>query len=179
MRSRGVRGATTATTNSREAICAATQELLRRLVEVNEIPIQEIGSAFFTVTDDLDAAYPALAARELGWQNVALLCAREIPVPGGLRHCIRVLLHVNTERAQEELCHVYLRDAVSLRPELADAQSHGAEGTGDIARAGGGVGAHAGGGIGIGGGAGAHREARREAVGAETPVQLAPRGGVR
>jgi len=119
MRSRGVRGATTATANTREAICSATQEVLRRLIEANEIPIEEIGSAFFTVTDDLDAEYPALAAREMGWAFVPLLCAREIAVPGGLACCIRVLLHVNTEKTQEQIRHVYLREAVILRPNFA------------------------------------------------------------
>jgi chorismate mutase len=119
MRTRGVRGATTATANTREAICSATQELLRRLIQANEIPIEEIGSAFFTVTDDLDAEYPALAAREMGWIHVPLLCAREIPVPGGLARCIRVLLHVSTEKTQEQIRHVYLREAVSLRPAYA------------------------------------------------------------
>ena len=119
MRSRGVRGATTATANTREAICTATQELLRRLIESNEIPLEEISSAFFTVTDDLDAEYPALAAREMGWIHVPLLCAREIPVPGGLARCIRVLLHVNTETAQEQIRHVYLREAAILRPAFA------------------------------------------------------------
>jgi chorismate mutase len=93
--------------------------LLRRLVEVNEIPIEEIASAFFTVTDDLDAEYPALAARAMGWAYVPLLCAREIAVPGGLAHCIRVLLHVNTEKAQQQIRHVYLRGAVILRPTFA------------------------------------------------------------
>jgi chorismate mutase len=119
MRSRGVRGATTATANTREAICSATQELLLRLVEANEIPVEEIGSAFFTVTDDLDAEYPALAAREMGWVHVPLLCAREIAVPGGLARCIRVLLHVNTEKTQEQIRHIYLREAVLLRPTFA------------------------------------------------------------
>src|SRR6476646_8214799 len=119
MRSRGVRGATTATANTREAICSATQELLRRLIDANEVPMEEIASAVFTVTDDLDAEYPALAAREIGWVYVPLLCAREIPVPGGLPRCIRVLLHVSTEQTQEQIRHVYLRDAATLRPILA------------------------------------------------------------
>ncbi len=119
MRSRGVRGATTATANTREAICSATQELLRRLIEANEIPMEEIASAFFTVTDDLDAEYPALAARDIGWVYVPLLCAREIAVPGGLARCIRVLLHVNTEKTQERIRHVYLREAAILRPSFA------------------------------------------------------------
>jgi chorismate mutase len=118
MRSRGVRGATTATANTREAICSATQELLRRLIAANEIPLEEIASAFFTVTDDLDAEYPALAAREMGWVYIPLLCAREIAVPGGLARCIRVLLHVNTEKTQEQIRHVYLREAAILRPNF-------------------------------------------------------------
>ena len=119
MRSRGVRGATTATANTREAICSATQELLRRLIDANEIPMEEIASACFTVTDDLDAAYPALAAREIGWVYVPLLCAREIAVPGGLPRCIRVLLHINTEKTQEQIRHIYLREAATLRPSFA------------------------------------------------------------
>jgi chorismate mutase len=119
MRSRGVRGATTATANTREAICSATQELLRRLIDANEIPMGEIASAFFTVTDDLDAEYPALAAREIGWVYVPLLCAREIAVPGGLPRCIRVLLHINTEKTQEQIRHIYLREAATLRPSFA------------------------------------------------------------
>jgi chorismate mutase len=119
MRSRGVRGATTATANTREAICSATQELLRRLIDANEIPMEEIASAFFTVTDDLDAEYPALAAREIGWVYVPLLCAREIAVPGGLPRCIRVLLHINTEKTQEQIRHIYLREAATLRPSFA------------------------------------------------------------
>jgi len=119
MRSRGVLGATTATANTREAICSATQELLRRLIDANEVPMEEIASAVFTVTDDLDAEYPALAAREIGWVYVPLLCAREIAVPGGLARCIRVLLHVNTEKTQEQIRHIYLREAAILRPSFA------------------------------------------------------------
>jgi len=120
MRCRGIRGATTAAENSREAILAATRELLTLLVARNAVEQEEIASVFFTVTDDLDAGYPALAARELGWREVALLCAREIPVPGGLGRCIRVLLHVNTDKKQSELRHVYLGEAMRLRPELAE-----------------------------------------------------------
>jgi chorismate mutase len=120
MRCRGIRGATTAAENSRVAILAATRELLETLVARNDVPVEEITSAFFTVTDDLDTEYPAQAARQLGWEGVALLCAREIPVPGSLSHCIRVLLHVNTERTQAELRHAYLGDAARLRPEFGD-----------------------------------------------------------
>ncbi|HEU4783186.1 MAG TPA: chorismate mutase [Ktedonobacterales bacterium] len=119
-RCRGLRGATTAVGNSAAAILAATRELLERLVARNALDAADIASAFFTVTDDLDAAYPALAARELGWNEVALLCAREIPVPGSVARCIRVLLHINTTMGQGDLRHIYLREAVALRPDVAD-----------------------------------------------------------
>jgi prephenate dehydrogenase len=126
IRCRGLRGATTATDNSAEAMLAATRELLERLVARNALDMTDIASAFFTVTDDLDAAYPALAARELGWNEVALLCAREIPVPGSVARCIRVLLHINTTKQQSDLRHVYLREAVTLRPGFADTLTTGA-----------------------------------------------------
>jgi prephenate dehydrogenase len=120
VRCRGLRGATTARENSPAAILAATRELLERLVARNDLDVSDIASAFFTVSDDLDAAYPALAARELGWNEVALLCAREIPVPGGVARCIRVLLHINTTKGQGDLRHVYLHEAAALRPGFAD-----------------------------------------------------------
>lgn len=120
VRCRGLRGATTTRENSRAAILAATRELLERLVARNGLAVGDIASAFFTVSDDLDAAYPALAARELGWNEVALLCAREIPVPGGVARCIRVLLHINTTKGQGDLRHVYLHEAAALRPGFAD-----------------------------------------------------------
>nr|WP_228026361.1 MULTISPECIES: chorismate mutase [Thermogemmatispora] len=116
---RGIRGATTVERNDRREILAATAELLQLMVELNEIQTEDVASVIFSVTDDLDAAYPAQAARELGWTEVALLCVREIPVPGSLRKCIRILLHVNTERSPAELRHVYLRGAVQLRPEFS------------------------------------------------------------
>ncbi|MBF6590002.1 MAG: chorismate mutase [Ktedonobacterales bacterium] len=117
---RGIRGATSVTENTREAILAATRELLMMLVERNAVAMEDITSAFFTVTEDLDAVHPALGARELGWHDVALLCAREIPVPGSPPRIIRVLLHVNTARGQAAIRHVYLREAVALRPTRAD-----------------------------------------------------------
>ena len=116
---RGIRGATTATANTEEAILEATRELLQALAARNDLAPDAIASAIFTVTDDLDAAYPARAARQLGWDQVALLCAREIPVPGSVPLCIRVLLHVNTEKPPSALRHVYLRAATTLRPEFA------------------------------------------------------------
>lgn len=116
---RGIRGAITVERNHREDILAATTELLQALIQRNELQAEDIASAIFTVTDDLDAAFPAVAARTLGWTEIALMCTREIAVPGSLRKCIRVLLHVNTEHSATELNHVYLRGAASLRPDLA------------------------------------------------------------
>ncbi|HKV84250.1 MAG TPA: chorismate mutase, partial [Ktedonobacterales bacterium] len=121
MRCRGIRGAITASDNTAEAIVAATKRLLLRIVARNAITPEDIASVFFTVSDDLDAAYPARAARDLGWTDAALLCAREIPVPDGVERCVRVLLHVNTDRAQSELHHVYLDGATRLRPDRAAA----------------------------------------------------------
>lgn len=119
IRCRGIRGAVTVPANTREAILDATRELLGEVVARNAVEVEEITSVFFTVTEDLDAEHPARAARQLGWQQVPLLCAREIPVPGSLGRCIRVLFHVNTSMSQEEIQHVYLRDAAQLRPEFA------------------------------------------------------------
>lgn len=116
---RGIRGATTVEYNEREEVLAATKELLELLISRNELRADDIASAIFTVTEDLDAEFPALAARQLGWTEVALLCAREIPVPNSLGKCIRVLLHVNTTRSAAEVQHVYLRKAVTLRPSMS------------------------------------------------------------
>jgi chorismate mutase len=116
---RGIRGATTAGHNDREEILAATSELLELMVSLNDLNVDDIASAIFTVTEDLDAEFPALAARQLGWNEIALMCMREIPVPNSLDKCIRVLLHVNTTRSASEIQHVYLRDAVNLRPAFA------------------------------------------------------------
>ena len=117
---RGVRGATQAKENSAEAIWAATSELLEAMVQANPgMHPEEIASAFFTVTEELDANYPAYAARSMGWISVPMLCAREIPVPGGMERVIRVLLHWNTEQSQPEIHHVYLGETMRLRPDLA------------------------------------------------------------
>ena len=115
---RGIRGATTVETDTADAIVAATRELLAHMVEANAIAVSDSASAIFTVTLDLTAAFPAQAARELGWQHVPLLDAQEVPVPGSLPRCVRVLILWNTERSQEEIRHVYLRGAGSLRPDL-------------------------------------------------------------
>ena len=115
---RGVRGATTVSEDTPEAILDATEELVREIVAANEIRSEDVASALFTVTPDLHAEFPAAAARRMGWTMVPLLNFTEIGVPGRLARCIRVLLHVNTDRAQKEMVHVYLREAVSLRPDL-------------------------------------------------------------
>ena len=114
----GVRGATTVERNDAAQIAERTRELLRLLVEANGIRSDEVASVIFTVTSDLDAAFPTVAARVIpGWQEVALICSREIPVPGSLGRCIRVLIHWNTERRQGDVRHVFLRGARGLRPE--------------------------------------------------------------
>lgn len=121
IRCRGIRGATTTAANTREEILSATRDLLERIVARNEVQMDDIASIVFTVSDDLDAEYPAVGARQLGWHDVALLCAREIPVVGQrVERCIRVLMMVNTPRTVAEIRHVYLREAVALRPTRAD-----------------------------------------------------------
>jgi chorismate mutase len=117
---RGLRGATTVQENQADAILEATAELLRALVERNDLREADVASVLFTATPDLDAAYPAVAARQLGWTQTALLCAQEMAVRGSLPRCIRVLIHWNTDRPQEQLHHVYLREARKLRPDRAE-----------------------------------------------------------
>lgn len=120
MTTRGIRGATTVTADEKEQILSATQELLTAILQSNpSLRTEDIASAVFTVTEDIASAYPALAARQIGWDLVPMLCAREIPVPNSLPLCIRVLIHWNTELPQSAVQHVYLRDAVKLRPDLA------------------------------------------------------------
>ncbi len=116
---RGVRGATTVESDSREEILRATRQLLALMIRQNGIDPHDVGSAIFTTTVDLKAEFPALAARQLGWLDVPLLCTHELDVPGSLRHCIRVLLHWNTTKAQSEIIHVYIKGATVLRPDLS------------------------------------------------------------
>ncbi|MDR7544912.1 MAG: chorismate mutase [Armatimonadota bacterium] len=118
MHVRGIRGATTAETNSAEAILDATRELLVEMARANGVAPHEIAAAFFASTPDLTAAYPAEAARRLGWTAVPLLSFADVDVPGALGRCIRILLLWNTSRAQDEIVHVYLRGATGLRPDL-------------------------------------------------------------
>ena len=118
---RGIRGATTTDLDQPEAILQATYELLEAILEANPaLRPEDIASAVFTITQDLTSAYPAKAARQMGWGLVPLLCAQEIPVPDGLPRCIRVLIHWNTELPAQAVSHVYLRRAASLRPDLIE-----------------------------------------------------------
>ncbi len=123
MATRGIRGATAATADRPDAILLATQELLGEIMRQNEdLASEQIASAIFTVTADLCSAYPAEAARQMGWEAVPMLCSQEIPVPGSLPRIIRVLVHWNTDTPQSEIRHVYLHDAAKLRPDLAPAR---------------------------------------------------------
>jgi chorismate mutase len=123
MRVRGVRGAISVPANTREEILAATRELLSEILRVNEIEeFDDLASIIFTTTPDLNAVFPAEAARELGMSQVPLICASEIAVPGRLSRCVRVLIHWNTTRSQKDVVHVYLREAKTLRPDIHSAQ---------------------------------------------------------
>jgi chorismate mutase len=116
---RGVRGATLVESNEREAILAANRHLLALMIRRNGIDSRDVASAVFTTTPDLDAEFPALAARQLGWLDVPLLCGHEIAVPGSLARCARVLVHWNTDKPQAEIQHVYIHGAEQLRPDIA------------------------------------------------------------
>ena len=120
MMTRGIRGATTSTANTREAILEATTEMLERLVEANDLGKERIAAALFTTTRDLNADFPAVAARLLGWTEVALMCSHEMDVPGAQPSCIRVMVLVNTDKQPGEIVNVYLRDAVNLRNRDTD-----------------------------------------------------------
>jgi chorismate mutase len=112
---RGIRGAITADANTQEAILSATRELFQELVKANTIQTKDVAAVFLTTTADLNAEFPAVALRQMGWTRVPMLCAHEMQVPDGLPRCIRAMVLVNTEKAPEALEHVYLRGAVSLR----------------------------------------------------------------
>ena len=120
---RGIRGATTVSADEPDLILEATRELLEAILEANAgMKPEEVGSALFTVTEDLISTFPAHGARQMGWGLVPMMCAREIPVPGSLPRAIRVLVHWNTDMPQNKITHVYLREAVKLRPDLVAAQ---------------------------------------------------------
>ncbi len=120
---RGIRGATVADLNTRETILAETQNLLESLIRENNLSMASIASIFFSTTTDLNAEFPALAARHLGLVDTPLLCFHEMNVAGSLPKCIRILIHVNSEKPQSEMKHLYLKEAASLRPDLLAAQA--------------------------------------------------------
>lgn len=115
---RAVRGAITVENNISEEIIDAVKELLAGIVTVNSIERQDIASVIFSMTHDLDAVFPAAAARQLGWTDIPLMCTNEIDVPGSLRRCIRVMIHFNTEKTNQEIRHIYMKGAKILRPDL-------------------------------------------------------------
>jgi chorismate mutase len=117
MTCRAIRGATTAKSNTAEDIHEATTEMLRTLLALNELETDDLVSLWFTTTVDLNATFPAVAARELGLDQIPLMCAHEMNVPGALDHVVRVLVHVNSDKKPSEIRHVYLRRAIELRPE--------------------------------------------------------------
>ena len=115
---RGVRGATTTDANSADAIWSATRQVLQAVIEANDIREDDVASLIITTTPDLTAAYPAKAARDMGWHRVALMGMQEMNVPDGIPMCIRILIHWNTEKTLDEIKHVYMRGAMALRPDL-------------------------------------------------------------
>lgn len=120
MTCRGIRGAICAKANEVDAILTATHQLLSHIVAHNELSADDVASVIFTATPDLDAACPARAARRMGWTNVPLLCVQEMAVEGTLPHCIRVLIHWNTDHPPDQIRHVYLGQARALRPDLVE-----------------------------------------------------------
>lgn len=118
---RGIRGATTVDQNAKDEIFASTRELFLSVVEANQVEESQVAAVHFTTTQDINAAFPATAVREMGWERTAMLCSHEIAVPGSLPKCIRLLILVNTDKEPDELVNVYLRGAVNLRPDLAGA----------------------------------------------------------
>ncbi|HEU4629420.1 MAG TPA: chorismate mutase [Gemmatimonadaceae bacterium] len=116
---RAIRGAITVAADDAALVRQATIELLQAMLAHNDLQPAQLVSAIFTVTPDLTSEFPARAARELGWREVPMLCAQEVAVPGALPRCLRVLLHAETGRPRALVRHVYLRDAVALRPDLA------------------------------------------------------------
>jgi chorismate mutase len=121
MACRGIRGATTVESNTREAILEATREMLAEIIRRNGFATDDIASAYFSTTPELNAEFPAVSARnDFGWHNAALMCGHEMYVPGSLSMCLRVMVMVNTEKTQKEIQHVFLRGAAALRPDLAE-----------------------------------------------------------
>ena len=124
MYTRGIRGATTVASNTEADIVNETSKLLKEIVQKNSLDPEAICSVWITLTKDLDAAFPAKSIRELqGWELVPLMCSQEVPVKGALEKCIRFMIHVNTDKTQKEMVHVYLNGAKALRPDLAESSN--------------------------------------------------------
>ncbi len=115
---RAIRGAITVSENTKKSILEGTNELLVEIIKRNELEESSVISAIFSVTNDLNATFPAIAAREIGWKDISLLCTNEIDVPGSLQSCVRVLIHFNTEKTNNEIKHVFLKGATVLRPDI-------------------------------------------------------------
>jgi chorismate mutase len=120
MKCRGIRGATTVDANTKQSIYASTKELLREMIKANDINKDDMASIIFTATDDLNAAFPAKAAREMGILNIPLLCSREINVPNSLQSCLRILILFNTNKKPDDIKHIYLKGAADLRSNDSD-----------------------------------------------------------
>ena len=120
---RGIRGATTADSNTREDVLKATGELLLEMIKANGVDPGDISCAMFTTTPDLNAEFPAVAVRQLGWTDVPLLCSREVDVPDSLQSCIRILILHNTEKSSDEIVHIYTRGATELKSNLRNVRS--------------------------------------------------------
>jgi len=116
---RGIRGATNVAENTREEIFAKTRELLEAMIRANRVKADDVAAAFFTMTPDLDADFPAYVARDMGWKHVPMMCASELGVPGGMKKVVRIMLLVNTNVPPEKIRHQYLGDTPCLRPDLA------------------------------------------------------------
>ena len=119
MHCRGIRGATTVNENTKEAIIEATGELLQQIIDSNQIDVEDVACVFFTTTSDVNAEFPALAARKMGWNQTALMCGHEMNVPGSLQKCIRILILYNTEKSSAEINHIYINGAESLRVDIS------------------------------------------------------------
>jgi chorismate mutase len=115
---RGIRGAITVGSNTKASITSASKQLLNAMVEANRVFVDDIAAIWFTTTSDLNAEFPAVAARELGWGKTALMCGHEMSVPGSLGNCLRIMMLVNTEKDDSEIVHVYLEGAKVLRPDI-------------------------------------------------------------
>jgi chorismate mutase len=120
MKCRGIRGATTVDANTKQSIYASTKELLREMIKANDINKDDMASIIFTATDDLNAAFPAKAAREMGILNIPLLCSREINVPNSLQSCLRIMILFNTNKKPDDIKHIYLKGAADLRSNDSD-----------------------------------------------------------